>query len=257
MVCVCKVMKTEKESFLFFFFFSTLRTLIFNAVSRFCFFFLFSPRGTFKTNIVHTANIFCAKKQCLLCPPNPKSQFSSQVIVTTNYNSHFGLINNVNNNNQYWFERTPKQGKVNFLGYYPILQHWPCPCNFLCCNVLIIFFSITWGIHFFSVHFLWIKLMLILWLYSTTKIPVLRHFDFFVRHLYGLIIVLHALCFVVGLTDYIMGLLLLLENRIMHEQVASSILHVLTSFCVCFLGLCPFPLACIAYPFFKHGHLTL
>lgn len=87
--------------------------------------------------------------------------------------------------------------------------------------------------------------------------PVLRVFHFFVRHPYGLIIVLHALCFVVGLTDYIMGLLLLLENRIMHEQMASSILHVLTTFCVCFLGLCPFPLACIAYPLFKHGHPTL
>jgi len=147
------------------------------------FFFFFSPHmEKFKTNIIHTANIFCAKKQCLLCPPNPKSQFSSQVIVTTNYNSHFGLINNNNNNNnQYWFKRTPKQGKVNFLGYYPILQHRPCPCNFLGCNVKIIFFSITWGIRFFSVHFLWIKLMLILWALFNNKNSCLQTFSFFCK----------------------------------------------------------------------------
>ena len=201
--------ESRERKFPPFVYFSTLRTLIFNAVPRFCFVFFFSPYvKKFKTNIVHTANIFWTKK-CLLCPLNPKSQFSPPVIVTTNnyYNSHFGLINNVNNN-QYWFERTPKQGRVNFLVVvlFYNTDHVPCPFNLMGCNVLIIFFSITWGIHFFSVHFLWIKLLLILWaLFSKKKIPVFRHIHFFVRHPYGLIIVLHALCFVVGLTDYIMG----------------------------------------------------
>ena len=147
----------------------------------FCFF-SFLPTWKSSKPILFTQLISSVqKKQCLLCPPNPKSQFSSQVIVTTYYNSHFDLINNVNSNNQYWFERTPKQGKVNFLGYYPILQHWPCPCNFLGCNVLIIFFSITWGIHFFSVHFLWIKLMLILWALFNNKNSCPQMFSFFCK----------------------------------------------------------------------------
>lgn len=92
--------ESRERKFPPFVYFSTLRTLIFNAVPRFCFVFFFSPYvEKFKTNIVHTANIFWTKK-CLLCPLNPKSQFSPPVIVTTNnyYNSHFGLINNVNNN---------------------------------------------------------------------------------------------------------------------------------------------------------------
>lgn len=47
--------------------------------------------------------------------------------------------------------------------------------------MLIIFFSITWGIHFFSVYFLWIKLMLILWALFSNKNSCLQTFSFFCK----------------------------------------------------------------------------
>jgi len=66
MGCVCKVMKAEKESSLlsFCFLFSTLRTLIFNAVPRFCFVFFFSFLPTWKSSkpILFTQLIFSVQK---------------------------------------------------------------------------------------------------------------------------------------------------------------------------------------------------
>ena len=96
----------------------------------FCYFFSFLPTWKSSKPILFTQLISSVqKKNCLLCPPNPKSQFSSQVIVTTDYNSHFGQIKNVNNINQYWFERTPKQGKVNFYNtdHVPVTS-WAVMC---------------------------------------------------------------------------------------------------------------------------------
>ena len=106
MVCVCKVMKTEKESSLLFlcFFFFNFENLNIQCSAQvlFCYFFSFLPTWKSSKPILFTQLISSVqKKNCLLCPPNPKSQFSSQVIVTTDYNSHFGQIKNVNNINQY------------------------------------------------------------------------------------------------------------------------------------------------------------